>query len=87
METRSSLREAVALAGGITDIGALKQLIVLRDSARIAILDWQRRTDDPTIIHSGDVVWVDREPWIKRNIFSVISGLGVLFSVLYTATR
>lgn len=87
METSTTLREAIALAGGVTDIGALKQLIVLRDSSRISINDWQRRADDQTIIRSGDVVWVDREPWLKRNIFSVISGLGVLFSVLYTATR
>ena len=87
METSTTLREAIALAGGVTDIGALKQLIVLRDSTRIPIENWQRRADDPTVIRSGDVVWVDREPWLKRNIFSVISGLGVLFSVLYTATR
>jgi len=87
METGTTLREAIALAGGVTDIGALKELIVMRDSARIAIENWQRRADDVVIVRSGDVVWVDREPWLKRNIFSVISGLGVLFTVLYTATR
>jgi protein involved in polysaccharide export with SLBB domain len=87
METSTTLREAIALAGGITDIGALKQLIVMRDSSRIAIENWQRRADEVSIVRSGDVVWVDREPWLKRNIFSVISGLGVLFTVLYTATR
>ena len=87
METGTTLREAIALAGGVTDIGALKQLILLRDSSRIAIENWQRRADDVSVVRSGDVVWVDREPWLKRNIFSVISGLGVLFTVLYTATR
>jgi protein involved in polysaccharide export with SLBB domain len=87
METGTTMREAVALAGGVTDIGALKNLVVLRDTSRIAIENWQRRTDEITIVHSGDVVWIDREPWLKRNIFSVISGLGVLFSVIYTATR
>jgi protein involved in polysaccharide export with SLBB domain len=87
METNTTLREAVALAGGVTDIGALSRVIVLRDSQRIVVKDWERRADPPAVIRSGDVVWVDREPWLKRNIFSVISGLGVLFSVLYTATR
>jgi polysaccharide biosynthesis/export protein len=87
METGTTLREAIALAGGVTDIGALKYLIVMRDSARFALDNWQRRADDISIVRSGDVLWVDREPWLKRNIFSVISGLGVLFSVLYTATR
>ena len=87
METGTTMREAVALAGGVTDIGALKYLIVLRDSARIAIENWQRRSDQTVVVRAGDVVWIDREPWLKRNIFSVISGLGVLFSVIYTATR
>jgi protein involved in polysaccharide export with SLBB domain len=87
VETMTTLREAVALAGGVTDIGTLGRIVVVRDSARIVIDKWEQRRDEPTVVHSGDVVWVDREPWLKRNIFSVISGLGVLFSVLYTATR
>jgi protein involved in polysaccharide export with SLBB domain len=87
METSSSLREAVALAGGVTDIGTVSRITIIRDSTRIVVNKWEQRADASVIVHSGDVVWVDREPWLKRNIFSVISGLGVLFSVLYTATR
>lgn len=87
METRSTLREAVALAGGVTDIGALGSISVIRDSVRIVFAEWERRGDAQVVVQSGDVVWVDREPWLKRNIFAVVSGLGVLFSVLYTVTR
>ena len=87
VETMVTLREAVALAGGITDIGSQGRITVIRDSARLVFDKWEQRQDKEVIIRSGDVVWVDREPWIKRNIFSVISGLGVLFSVVYTATR
>jgi protein involved in polysaccharide export with SLBB domain len=87
METSTTLREAVALAGGVTDIGTLSRITVIRDSVRLVVPKWEQREDSPTVIRSGDVVWVDREPWLKRNIFSVISGLGVLFSVIYTATR
>ena len=87
VETMATLREAVALAGGVTEIGSLGHVTVVRDSARLVIEKWEQRRDAQTIIRSGDVVWVDREPWLKRNVFSVISGLGVLFSVLYSATR
>ena len=87
METRTTLREAIALAEGITDIGAVGHITVLRDSARIIVRNWEQRGDPVAVVHSGDVVWVHREPWLKRNVFSVISGLGVLFSVVYTATR
>jgi hypothetical protein len=82
-----TVREAVALAGGVTDIGLQGHVTVIRDSARLVFDKWEQRRDKDVIIRSGDVVWVDREPWLKRNIFSVISGLGVLFSVIYTATR
>jgi polysaccharide export outer membrane protein len=87
METMATLREAVALAGGVSDIGSLSRITVVRDSTRTVVEKWEQRRDAETIVRSGDVVWVDREPWLKRNLFSVISGLGVLFSVLYTATR
>ena len=87
METQTTLREAVALAGGVTEIGALSRITVIRDATRTVVSQWEQRDDAVTIIRSGDLVLVDREPWLKRNIFSVISGLGVLFSVIYTATR
>jgi protein involved in polysaccharide export with SLBB domain len=87
VETMVTVREAVALAGGVTDIGSQGRVTVIRDSARLVFDKWEQRRDNEVIIRSGDVVWVDREPWLKRNIFSVISGLGVLFSLLYTATR
>ena len=87
METLATLREAVALAGGVSDIGTVARISVVRDSTRVIIEKWEQRRDAETIIRSGDIIWIDREPWLKRNIFSVISGLGVLFSVVYTATR
>ena len=87
VETMATLREAVALAGGVTDIGTLGHITIVRDSTRLVIEKWEQRRDAQTIIRSGDVVWVDREPWLKRNLFAVISGVGVLFSVLYTATK
>ena len=87
VETMATLREAVALAGGVTDIGTLGHITIVRDSTRLVIEKWEQRRDAQTIIRSGDIVWVDREPWLKRNLFAVISGVGVLFSVLYTATK
>ena len=87
VEPGATLREAIAKAGGITDIGTVGHLTILRGTQRIVIEQWERRTDTESFIQSGDVLWIDREPWLKRNIFSVISGLGVLFSVVYTVTR
>ena len=87
METMSTVRDAVALAGGVGDIGIVSHITIIRDSTRFVVDKWERRNDSQTVIHSGDVLWIEREPWLKRNIFSVISGLGVLFSLVYTVTR
>jgi protein involved in polysaccharide export with SLBB domain len=87
IETMSTLRDVVALAGGVSDIGIVSHITIIRDSTRFVVDKWERRSDSQTVVRSGDIVWIDRESWLKRNIFSVISGLGVLFSVVYTATR
>ena len=87
VEPRSTVRDAIAAAGGMTDISAVGRVTVMRDSSRLAFKDWQRRQDALVVVRSGDVMWVDRESWLKRNVFSVISGLGVIFTVAYTALR
>jgi protein involved in polysaccharide export with SLBB domain len=87
VETHATMRDIVALAGGVTDIGALGHLNVIRGSERVVLSRWEERGDETVIARSGDVVIVDREPWLQRNVFSMISGLGVLFSLVYTVTR
>jgi polysaccharide export outer membrane protein len=88
VETASTLRDAVAIAGGISDIGATGHAIVYREPGdRIRFEQWEQRRDSAAVVHSGDVVWIDREPWLKRNIFSLVSGLGLVLSLLYTARR
>ena len=87
LETSSTIREAVSAAGGMTDIGRLGHVLVIRDSARLEFKDWERRQDADAVVRSGDVVWADRERWVTRNIFSIISGLGVLLSIVYSVRR
>ena len=87
LDTRSTVSEAIAKAGGIDDIGRENPITLMRDGAEVKLDNWRRRSDDPAIIRSGDVIIVEREPWIKRNVFSIISGLGLVVSLLITATR
>lgn len=87
LETRATLREAVAAAGGITDIGSTGRVLLMRNAAEISVDRWERRSDPEVVVQSSDVVWVRREPWLRRNVFSVISGAGVLVSVILSLTR
>lgn len=86
LEPQVTLREAVAVAGGVTEIGT-GTLEVSRDSARLRIGDWARRADRSMIIQSGDVIWVPRQSWIRRNAFAVVSSAGVLTSIILSLTR
>jgi protein involved in polysaccharide export with SLBB domain len=86
-EPGTRVREAIATAGGIPESGKSGHITVLRDSVRTRLRDWQLRTDDVTIVQSGDVLVVDRESWFKRNAFTVVSGTSVLLSIIITLTQ
>lgn len=87
VETHTTLREAVAAAGGITDIGSTGYLVLMRGDQESNVRRWERRADADVVVQSGDVIWIRREPWLKRNVFSVISGAGVLISLILSLTR
>lgn len=87
LEPGATLRDAVASAGGITEIGRTGRVVLVRDSRRTRVSDWQSRTDDGTQLQSGDVVLVERESWFKRNVFTVVSGVGVVISLVLSLTR
>ena len=83
----STLRDAVALAQGVTDIGNPCCMTVVRDSSRKRVRDWQTRPSSELELASGDAIIVDREAWFKRNVFSVISGTAILVSTILALKR
>ncbi|OYV74319.1 MAG: hypothetical protein B7Z72_00420 [Gemmatimonadetes bacterium 21-71-4] len=84
LETNATVRDAVAKAGGVDDIGQEDPIYLMRDSTTVALNRWRQRADDAAIVHSGDVILVRRESWVKRNIFSIISGVGIVTSLMIT---
>lgn len=85
LEPQSTIREAIAIAGGITELGLARTLRVSRDSGLIRVKDWDRRAD--ALIQSGDVIWIGRESWLRRNSLTVVSGMSVLLSLIITLSR
>ncbi|OYV65388.1 MAG: hypothetical protein B7Z72_12320, partial [Gemmatimonadetes bacterium 21-71-4] len=81
LETRATVRDAISLAGGIDDIGQTDPVLLMRNGRDIPLDHWRSRGDPEVIVRSGDVVIVQREPWVKRNIFSIISGVGIVVSL------
>jgi protein involved in polysaccharide export with SLBB domain len=87
LDTQSTVREAIAIAGGISDAGVTSHLTLLRDSSRIRMKDWQVATGETATVHSGDIVIVDRQSWLRQNAFTVVSGVSVLFSIILTLSK
>lgn len=83
----ASLRDAVAVAQGVTDIGNPCCLTVVGDSGRRRIVDWQTLPASELALASGDALILDRESWLTRNIFAIISGTAVLVSTIVLLRR
>lgn len=86
LEPGTTMRDVIAVAGGILDIGKTGHVIVMRGTTRSRLRNWHSRADSVAIIQSGDVVLVERESWFKRNAFTVVSGASVLLSIIITLT-
>lgn len=84
LEPQVSLREAIAVAGGVSEIGSTGPLQLSRGGDRLKVADWQRKMDDETVVRSGDVIWVERQSWLRRNALSAVSAAGVLLSIIVT---
>lgn len=87
LETQATIRDAIARAGGVDEIGREDPVILIRGGQELHLNHWRTRGDDQAFVQSGDVIVVKRESWFKRNIFSIISGVGLVVSLLITATR
>ena len=73
VDIATSLSDAIALAGGITDNGNPKKVSVVRGAEEIPIPNWQR---DQTMIgqlRSGDQVVVGRRGWLQTNALQLAS--------------
>lgn len=82
-----SVRDAIAMAGGINDIGVSGRVTIVRDSGTTRMKGWQERQGEDAALRSGDIILVDRESWFKRNAFTAVSGTSVLLSIILTLRK
>lgn len=82
MDRTVRLRAALAMAGGVAETGRTREVLLLRDGVQTRILDWRTTRAGDLELRSGDELVVPRERWIKRNALTVVSGTGVIASIL-----
>jgi polysaccharide export outer membrane protein len=67
----STVRDVIAMAGGILETGNRKKVSIMRDSQRIPVERWEQ--NEGTDLRSGDQVTVGRKNWFVMNFLPVIS--------------
>jgi protein involved in polysaccharide export with SLBB domain len=82
LDIDTSMRDAIAMAGGVSDIGRASPILLLRQGRTTRISGGSGNAQFDTPLNSGDVVIVDREAWYKRNAATILSATGLLISVI-----
>jgi polysaccharide export outer membrane protein len=73
MDVSATLRDAIARAGGVTEVGARSKVYVIRNGQREHVANWESDVTDASVLRSGDQVLVGRRSWIEINIIPVAS--------------
>lgn len=82
MDLSVHLRSALAMAGGVSETGRTREVLLLRDGTQTRIRDWRTTEVGDMELRSGDELVVPRERWIKRNALTVVSGAGIVASII-----
>lgn len=87
LDLNTSLRDAIALAGGVTQTGDPKNVTVIRDGKPEIVKDWERTGSIGGLLYSGDEIVVGRQSFLERNAIAVVTALSVVASVIITLAR
>lgn len=73
VDMAATLRDVIALAGGVSEVGNRKKISVIRAGVARHVEAWETDTTEATQLQSGDQVVVGRRTWIEINIIPVVS--------------
>jgi len=87
VDVTMTLREVLALAGGITEKGNPNSVVIVRQGREISLGKWQRGGPIATELQSGDQIVVGTRSWLSRNALAAVSTAGLVLSVLLPVLR
>ncbi|WP_158508826.1 polysaccharide biosynthesis/export family protein [Gemmatirosa kalamazoonensis] len=87
VDATMTLREVIALAGGITENGNPDHVTIVRGGQPIPLGKWTEGGPASVDLRSGDQVVVGRRSWLSRNVLAVVSTAGLVMSVLLPVLR
>jgi protein involved in polysaccharide export with SLBB domain len=87
VDATMSLREVLALAGGITENGSRNGIVIVRDGKQMRLGKWNEGGPLTADLRSGDQIVVGTRSWLSRNSLAVVSTAGLVLSVLLPVLR
>lgn len=87
VDLTSTLRDVIAIAGGITNDGDAGRVSIVRGSQRVAVPNWEDDVSLASDLSSGDQIVVGKRSWISRNAIAAAGSAAMLASVLITIFR
>jgi protein involved in polysaccharide export with SLBB domain len=87
VDVSTTLRDAIALAGGVSESGNATNVFVVRGAEEIPIPNWQREQTLIGQLRSGDQVVVGRRSWLQMNALQVASFALVVASFALSLRR
>jgi polysaccharide export outer membrane protein len=73
VDMSATLRDVIAMAGGVTEVGNRSKVSVVRDGVSRHVSQWETDTSEAVQLESGDQVVVGRRSWLEINIIPVAS--------------
>ena len=87
VDVTMTLPNMIAKAGGITLVGNANDVKLVREGDVVRIRDWEKAGTLAADLRSGDEIIVGRSSWLSLNALTVVSAVGVLFSIVVTLFR
>lgn len=83
----ASIGDAVAVAQGATEIGNIDRLTMVRGGTATRLRHWVSTPEGAQAVASGDLLVIERDPWLRRNALAVISTMSILVTTIVAVTR
>jgi protein involved in polysaccharide export with SLBB domain len=87
VDRTATIRDAVAMAGGVTAAGYDRRLSLVRPAGATELQDWRLGAEGALALESGDELVVLRLPWYRRDPLALVSAIGILASIIVTVRR
>jgi protein involved in polysaccharide export with SLBB domain len=83
VDVSTTLRELIAMAGGVTDAGNPGDIVIVRGEDRLRVPGGADARFTAAQLLSGDQVFVGERAWLERNWLSVAAVMGGLVPALF----